>query len=151
MEYDIEYDNIYEFTTKIWRDTGLKKGGTIMEKTGNEFFYYKEIREQPLLFEMLYRREAEKIKEIVQKLQKKMIKQVIFTGCGDAYDNAVYSAQCFNALVDKKIFASAVEPFEFIHQSQQIEVNTALIVFSVKGRSKLVMEMMKELKKKFIL
>lgn len=115
---------------------------------GKEFNYYKEIREQSFLFDMLYMREAEKIKEIARKLHNKMIKRIIFTGCGDAYDNAVYSAQCFNYMTARNITAFAVEPFEFLHQNDYVMTNDALVVFSVKGRSKLVMEMMEKLQGK---
>lgn len=115
-----------------------------------ESSYSQEIAQQPDLFRSFFYQEEGRIQECVKELKAREIKRVICTGCGDAYANAVFGAQCLNDLCGKELKAEAVEPFELLHWATPLPDHTAVIICSVKGRSKLVLEALKAMKGGFL-
>lgn len=113
-------------------------------------FYSQEIAQQPDLFRSFHQNAERQIREIARMMEEQKIEKVLCMGCGDAYANAMFGAQCWNDLCGGNVYAEAVEPFELLHRQESVSEHTAIIICSVKGRSKLVLDALEPIQERAI-
>ncbi len=106
------------------------------EKRKESVAFFQEILEQPYIFRKIRNSQGRNINKTAKYLSN--CSEIHFTGCGDAYANAVsLSAACFDLT---GIRATAHEALEFAYYYRAIKQNSALVIISVKGRSKLAVK-----------
>lgn len=101
---------------------------------------YEEIKQQPDLFKMLYNLEYECISDIAKQMLANNPRKIILTGCGDAYSNALLCKEYINHLTG--FDAICEEPFNLVNEDRSMmSEQDIIVVFSAKGKSKMIMEL----------
>lgn len=104
-------------------------------------YYYNEIGQQPHLFRTLYDSEYDHIKAVAEQIMMHNPRRIILTGCGDAYSNAMLCKEYMCRLTS--FFIVCDEPFNIVNNPvETLSEQDVLIVFSAKGRSKMIVELL---------
>ena len=113
------------------------------------YYFYEEIKQQPDLFQMLYELEYDHINDIAKQMLADNPKKIILTGCGDAYSNALLCREYMNHLTGFDTICE--EPFHLVNQDRSMmSEQDMIVVFSAKGKSKMIMELIELAKEKRI-
>ncbi len=109
--------------------------------------FLEEIKQQPDLFSMLYESEYGHIQDIAAQIVASHPNKIILAGCGDAYSNAMLCKEYIHRLTEWE--AVSEEPFNLVNEERsRLSEQDVLVVFSAKGKSKMIMELIELAKDK---
>ena len=109
--------------------------------------FLEEIKQQPDLFSMLYESEYGHIQDIAAQIVASHPNKIILAGCGDAYSNAMLCKEYIHRLTEWE--AVSEEPFNLVNEERsRLSEQDVLVVFSAKGKSKMIMELIELAKEK---
>lgn len=116
----------------------------------HEHYFFKEILEQPERVKDVLKKEENNIERVALAIQEREPHKIYLLGCGDSYANSLAGKYAFEEVT--KIPTESMEALEFARYcSHMSDSKTVVILYSARGRSKLVLEALDKAKERMAL